>query len=291
MNSDNDTPKGEGQWKTPILVAGFDGWGNALNLSKGMTTFLIQSLDVQPFARIDPDEYYRYDGDRPFVEIESGNLDRISFPGGVFYTVQSGSLAGKLCIFEADEPSLKWIQFAEEILSICESQGVETIVTLGSMYDQVLHTDRIISGVTSGQKLMDGLRANSVNAIGYSGPTAIHSIIHSLGQQRGLDSISLWCHCPYYLQGVMHFGLLSRLAEVLMSLGGFKIDTADLATGWEKLQEKLQALIESKPELQAAIEEIQKQKMEGTVASRKAALRKGDKVINLQDFWDQKPPK
>ena len=39
----------------PILIAGFSGWGNALDVSKGMTNYLINKLKAKYFARINPD--------------------------------------------------------------------------------------------------------------------------------------------------------------------------------------------------------------------------------------------
>ena len=51
----------------PLLIAGFDGWGNALDVSKGMAAYLIRKLDARPFARINPDIFYRYDKNRPEV--------------------------------------------------------------------------------------------------------------------------------------------------------------------------------------------------------------------------------
>ena len=47
--------------KTPLLIAGFDGWGNALDVSRGMAAFLIRKLKAQFFAGINPDIFYLYD--------------------------------------------------------------------------------------------------------------------------------------------------------------------------------------------------------------------------------------
>ena len=50
---------------------------------------------------------------------------------------------------EAEEPNLQWNRFTNELFSLCRKLGVKTVVTLGSMYDNVLHSDRIISGIVS----------------------------------------------------------------------------------------------------------------------------------------------
>ena len=60
----------------PVLIAGFEGWGNALDLSRGMVDYLIEKLDAKAFGRIVPDPFYRFDENRPSVEIEEGLLKK-----------------------------------------------------------------------------------------------------------------------------------------------------------------------------------------------------------------------
>ena len=41
--------------KAPVLIAGFDGWGNALDVSRATISYLIRELKAERFAEIDPD--------------------------------------------------------------------------------------------------------------------------------------------------------------------------------------------------------------------------------------------
>ena len=270
----------------PILIAGFDGWGNALDVSKEMAIYLISKLKAKYFAKINPDSFFRYDEKRPVVNIENGDLKSLSPPGGSFYAAQTGSGGKDLVILKADEPNLRWFYFVNELFSLCEKLGVETIITLGSMYDNVLHTDRVISGITSNQDLFLKLKEKNVIPISYHGPSAIHSIIHSEGQRRGFQSVSLWCHCPYYLQGITHYGALSSLGALLSFLGEFELDIEDLETSWKKINRQIQELIEKNPEFQDVIDKLRKAKIKGSWASVKESVKKDEKVINLKDFLE-----
>lgn len=269
--------------KEPILIAGFDGWGNALGVSKGMAAYLIRKLKAQSFARIDPDTFYSYDADRPLTNIEAGTLKSFSPPGGSFYAARTGSGENDLVILEADEPNLRWFHFVDELFSLCGNLGVETIITLGSMYDNVLHTDRIISGIASNKDYFSKLRQKDVIPVSYQGPGAIHSIIQSEGEKRGFQCISLWCHCPYYLQNTTHYGFLSHLGALLSFLGQFELHTEDLEAGMKELDEQIEKLIENSLEIQDIINEIRRAKVRGSWASMKKSI-KGEKVINLKDF-------
>jgi proteasome assembly chaperone (PAC2) family protein len=270
--------------KNPILMAGFDGWGNAMNISRGMVSYLIRKLKATYFARLDPDMYYHYDESRPFVDIKDGELISFSPPGGSFYAVRSETGKNDLIILRADEPNLRWFHFANALFSLCKELEVKRVITLGSMYDNVLHTDRILSGISSSEDSSARLKEKKIAPVSYQGPSAIHAILMSEGLKRGFESISLWCHCPYYLQGATHFGLLSHLGLTLSSLGGFELDVTELETSWAELNDQIQALIESTPELQSVIDELHKAKMRGSWERMRESAKKGDKVINLKDF-------
>ena len=274
--------------KNPLLIAGFDGWGNALNISKGMVDYLIRRMKAKPFADLDPDTFYRYDEQRPQVSIVGGILESFRSPGGSFYAAQTDAGQSDLVILKADEPNLCWFQLADQLFSICQKLSIRTIITLGSMYDNVLHTDRIVSGVASTEDMVSRLMESDINPIDYQGPSAIHTIIHSEGSKRGFECISLWSHCPYYLQGTTHFGLLSHMGGIIAKLANFQIDTPDLEANWKKLKEQINRLIDGNSELQSLISSLRKEKVKGTTTSLKGTLNSDKKVINLKDFLDPK---
>jgi len=276
------------QLNKPVLIAGFDGWGNALNISNGMAAYLIRRLEAKKFADLDPDTFYRYDEQRPVVDIVEGQLKTLKPPRGSFYAVETDEDQSDLVILKANEPNLRWFQFVELLFSICQKLQVLHVITIGSMYDNVLHTDRILSGIASSPEMLMELNQKRINSISYQGPSAIHSIIQSEGTIKGFDCISLWCHCPYYLQGTTHFGILSYLGELIAGLANFQLDTLDLQANWKKLEDQINTLVESNSELQSLISNLRKEKVKGSAASLRGAANSDEKIINLQDFLDPK---
>jgi hypothetical protein len=109
-----------------------------------MAAYLIRTFKAQRFAELDPDVFFRYDEKRPVVHIEEGIFKNLSSPGGTFYAAQTAPDGRDLVILKADEPNLRWFGFVDELLKLCSRLHIETIITLGSMYDHVLHTDRIL---------------------------------------------------------------------------------------------------------------------------------------------------
>jgi proteasome assembly chaperone (PAC2) family protein len=158
--------------------------------------------------------------------------------------------------------------------------GIKTIFLLGSMYDNVLHSDTVVSASVTHKALLPRLIEKKVTAVSYDGPGAIHSLISKASKQNRIECISLWCHCPYYLQGTTHFGLLSHLGSLLASLGGFEFDNSELEATWKTLTKEIQGIIDKNPELQDMINDLRKAKIKG----KWCTARKGDKVIHLEDF-------
>ncbi|MCX5878729.1 MAG: PAC2 family protein, partial [Deltaproteobacteria bacterium] len=157
----------------PVLIAGFEGWGNALDLSRGMVDYLIEKLDAKAFGRIVPDPFYRFDENRPSVEIEEGLLKKITPPGGYLHVVQRQAAGRDMILLKAPEPNLRWLYFAEALVGFCEKAKVRTIIILGSMYDNVLHTDTVISAVASTEELLARLKEKGLSTVNYKGPSAI----------------------------------------------------------------------------------------------------------------------
>lgn len=268
----------------PVVIIGFEGWANGGNLAVGMIDYLIKELGATRFAKIDPNNFYRFDDARPIVKVEGGYLKEVLPPEAAFYSAQDKETGVDLVLFKANEPHLRWFSFVEVVLSLCKQLGVKLIISLGGFQDSVVHTDAIISGFASSEQLLERLKQVQVNPAEYQGPGAIHSLIFQQGKGMGIEGISLWGHCPFYLQGT-HLRLLSRMATVLADLGGFHVDTGELEKGWTQLARSIQRFIDSNPELQRAIKEIMKSKKPSEL---RRPERKDGKVIYLDDFFKPK---
>ena len=272
----------------PIVIVGFDGWGNALNASKGMVDYLVQKMDAQYFAGLNSDVFFRYDESRPVVKITEGVMKQYSPVGGSFYKIRTESKVHDLVILSASEPALNWLQFIDEFFQLCRRIKANTVITIGSMYDNVLHTDRMLSCVASHVPILLKLKQMNVIPMNYQGPAAFHAAIQTEGHKKGLRCISLWAHCPYYLEGATHFGVLSALGKVLGFLGKFELDTQDLEDAWKNLDEKIRKLIDENPNVDEIVREIRKSRMADSLQNIRNTMKKGEKVIDLQDFLEFK---
>jgi proteasome assembly chaperone (PAC2) family protein len=270
----------------PVVIIGFEGWANGGNVAVGMIDYLIKKFRATRFAEIDPDNYYRFDDVRPTVRVKDGLLNAVIPVETGFFAASKEEAGIDLILFKAHEPHCRWSSFGEAVLSLCQELGVELIISLGGLQDSVVHTDAVISGFASSPSLLERLKENEVIPTEYEGPGAIHSLIFQQAEGKGIEGISLWGHCPFYLQGT-HLRLLCRMATILANLAGFKVDTSELEKGWTQLARSIQRFIDGNPELQNAIKEIMKSKTK-PAGELPGLERTDDKVIYLDDFFKPK---
>jgi proteasome assembly chaperone (PAC2) family protein len=270
----------------PVFIIGFRGWGNALEVSAGTAAYLVETLQAVSIGHIDPDACYRYDENRPVVKIETGDLKSITPPGGGFFAIATHPGENDLVILIADEPSLNWYRFSQELVDLAHQLGTPGVITLGSMFDNVLHTDRIISAVTTGSDFEGVISRHRVIPINYHGPSAIHTIILDACRKRAVAGASLWGHCPAYLQGITHHGMMLQLVRLLADMASFSLETEALEAHWEALEIQIQKLITDNPKLQGIMDQIRKKKREGAMQNLGQNGDEQGKVINLQDFLD-----
>jgi proteasome assembly chaperone (PAC2) family protein len=264
-----------------LFIACFEGWGNALEVSRGMANFLINKLNAEFFGKFDPDQFFLFKERRPDVVVIDGILKKLVPPGCELYAVKKEQAGRDIIILKGAEPDIGWFRFTNSLLSLCREVNVKTVVSCAGLLDNILHTDKIISVVASNQKLLDSLQEKKASLINYQGQSSIHSTLHSEAKRHGFDCVGLYCHCPYYLQGVTHFGLLSFLGDFLSEWAGFELDTEELQVAWKEVNKQIQEAIGNNPELKDIINDLRKSRAQGEDDSGK----KSDKVIKLEDYF------
>jgi predicted ATP-grasp superfamily ATP-dependent carboligase len=263
-----------------LLIACFEGWGNALNISMGMGHFLIKELGAEYFGKLVTDPFYIMKERRPVIEVVKGNLRKFDPPGCEFYLAGSDRVGRDIIVLKGDEPDIQWFRFADSILSLCREAGVETVVSCGGMLDNAHYADTMISMIVSNPKIAASLPVDNPSLIDYAGQSSIHSTLHFEAKKRGFDCIGFYCHCPAYLQGITHFGLLAHLGRLLSSWAGFELNTDELSTAWITVKKQIQEAIEQNPELKNFVNEIKKSRGK----TQPAPYKKDDKIINLEDY-------
>lgn len=264
----------------PWLIGGYEGWVDAGKVSSGSLTYLRESLKAQKFAEILSDGFHLFRDSRPKVVVEDGLIREVEYPRNEFFYWKNRGLLPDLILFLGNEPHVRWKAFADLFLKLASQFGVERLVTIGGLYDQVVHTiPRKISVVASNPDLLKDLLAHDVQMIDYSGPGSYVSLLQERAETYGIGSFMLWGRVPPYVamrsswDCIQILGLLAKLVPFEADLSGLR-EEAELIDG------QLKKALEEKPDLRAYFKQL-----ESIHRSRQAKESKsGDNVITIEAF-------
>ena len=274
--------------RNPICIVAFDGWGDALNVSTALVGYLMRVTAAAPLAELDPDPFYNFDQQRPTVRIRQGRLEAFAPPEAKFFYAASPA-AGKpdLIFFRGEEPTQNWRQFVDLFLEVCTRFGEVTLFSVGGLYDRVLHTEALFSAIYTSGALMAKLPGR-VQPATYTGPGSIHTLLHAEARRRAMPALSLWAHCPHYIQNTTHFGLVAELVKMVAAFTEFKLDNAPLLTRWEKIERQIDALAEESEEVREVIEGLQQERSQGIPTVDDLSEESDTKIVRLEDFRGDK---
>lgn len=182
--------------RSPIMVFAFGGWNDAGEAATGAVSHLLNTWDNSTIARFDPENFYDFQVNRPFVFVDDSKVRQINWPTTEVFGILTPQFPFDLVVVKGLEPSMKWKTFSNDLLDLADDLEVSKILTLGSLLADTPHTRPIsVSGSGSHPDIAKRL---GVEVSRYEGPTGILGILQEAAQRRGIDAISLWAALPHY---------------------------------------------------------------------------------------------
>src|SRR6516164_6217024 len=126
--------------RTPLLIAAFRGWndgGQGATLGGG---FLAKQWDAEPFAEIDPENFYDFQAVRPNVSLEDGLTRKLEWPSNTFFHAPIPGLDRDIVILLGVEPNFRWKTFSRFVVGLAQELGVELVTSFGSLRAAGPHT-------------------------------------------------------------------------------------------------------------------------------------------------------
>lgn len=243
--------------REPTLVAAFAGWPDAGEVATGSMRYLLRKLRAQPFARIDPEEFYDFTDVRPHTTLVRPWVREITWPSNEFHYWQRPG-GPDLVLLLGREPSLRWRTYIATLFELIDRLGVRQVVTLGGTFDSVPHRgEPRVSGAAADPQLRAALQALGVRPSTYEGPTSIHSALLDACRRRGLPAGSLWGHAPHYLQAAPNvkvcYGVLRKLAALL----DLPLDLEEIRGAARALELRVERLLADNEQLQAYVRQLE----------------------------------
>jgi proteasome assembly chaperone (PAC2) family protein len=241
--------------RSPILVCAFAGWNDAASAASAALEAVAASLESEVVARIDPEEFYDFQVNRPTIRLVEGQTREIDWPANTLLTVRVPTAERDLVLLSGIEPNVRWRTFAEAILAAAERLGVEMVITLGALIADVAHTRPVpITGLASDASLVEQLGLSRSN---YEGPTGIVGVVHDACRQRELTSASLWAAIPHYVAAVPNPKAALALLRRLEGLTGIAVEASELEDATARFDEQVDRAVSANPEIEELVRNLE----------------------------------
>ena len=244
------------------LVLALTGWMDGGDVSTGTVRRLVDLLEAEPVADIEPEPFYLYSFPgsmevtalfRPPIKIEDGLVVSLEMPENTFYCHASADLV----FFIGKEPNLHWRTFGDCLLEMARRLDVRRILFVGSFGGSVPHTREPRLFVTcSDAALLPEMEQYGLRRTGYEGPGSFTSYLLTRAPAAGVEMTSLVAEIPGYLQGRNPLSIEAvtrRLAKILklpVDLRALRVESIE----WE---EQITRLVEQDAELAQTVRALE----------------------------------
>ncbi len=246
--------------RSPVLVASFSGWNDAASAASTALGAIAGALDTELVARIDPEEFFDFQANRPTIEIVDGRMEGVAWPDNLIVAAKAEEAERDLLLISGTEPSTRWRTFCNAVLDVAERCGVESVVTFGSLIADVAHTRPVpITGLASDDEMIGQLGFEDAS---YEGPTGVLGVFHGISRERGMSAASLWAAVPHYAAAVPNpkagLALLRRLEGMI----GIAVEAADLEDAAGNFERQVSQAVAANPEIKEMVERLEEQQDE-----------------------------
>ena len=219
----------------PVVIAAFEGWNDAADAASSVVAHLMEVWSARVIGSIDPDEFYDFQVNRPYVGSDDNGHRRITWPGTQIAVASPPYLDRDVILIRGIEPNMRWRLFCAELLAACDDLGASLVVTLGALLADTPHTRPIpVTGTATEPDLVDRLKLEQST---YEGPTGIVGVFQDACIRLDIPAMSYWAAVPHYVAQppcpkatLALLGQLEDLLECSIPLG----DLPEDARAWER---------------------------------------------------------
>jgi predicted ATP-grasp superfamily ATP-dependent carboligase len=241
--------------RAPAMVCAFEGWNDAGDAASSAVSFLSTALGAKRFARVDSEEFFDFQTNRPCIRFDENEKREVSWPTVEIFEARAPRAPRDIVLVRGSEPSLRWRSFCAHIVDLAEALGVQVVVSLGALLGDMPHTRPVaMTGHASDPALLERLALPSSS---YEGPTGIVGVLHTACADAGIPAASLWASVPHYVAAAANpkaaLALLRRV-EVLI---GVSVDVSELESAATDYERQVGLAVQSDPDIQAFVERLE----------------------------------
>jgi proteasome assembly chaperone (PAC2) family protein len=246
----------------PVLVMAFEGWNDSGEAATTAVRLLVSQRDGDRFATIDPEEFFVFTDTRPHTRVTRRGRRRIDWPSNEFYACPDPSRdsdARDLVVLLGTEPDLRWRAFSNLVLDVARRLGVELVIALGALDNDVPHTlPPPVSGSTANGEHHPLIKELGLRPSRYEGPTGIVGVLTNRFSESGYPVASLWGHAPHYITASPNPIVAARILRKLSGILNITPDMAMLDEAAQRFDEQVREAVSKDPEAMAYVRDLER---------------------------------
>jgi predicted ATP-grasp superfamily ATP-dependent carboligase len=229
--------------RAPWLIAAWPGMGSVAVIAAG---YLVRELKMREVGRLPSGSHF----DINEVEVENGIVETPRIPRGIFFRWDNPDGRDLVVFLGEEQPESRVYAYANELLDMALSMGVERVVTFASMASG-LHPseDPKVTGVATDRETLGELERAEVTPMKDGQIGGLNGVLLGAAAARGLPGMGLLAEIPFFAAAVPNpkaarvaLSVFSILAAIDLSLAELNkhasaMDRA-LIEALEKAQEK-----------------------------------------------------
>jgi len=237
------------------MLCAFRGWNDAGEAASTAVSFLAGALGAERFARLDGEDFYDFQANRPTIRLGDDDRREIDWPTVEIFEARAPRAHRDLVLVQGVEPSMRWRSFSAGVVDLAEALGVQLVVSLGSLLGDVPHTRPVaMTGHASDAALLERLGLPSTR---YEGPTGIVGVLHATCAQAGIPAASVWAAVPHYVAAASNPKAALALLRKVEGLIGVSVDVSELESATADYERQVGLAVQSDADIQAFVERLE----------------------------------
>jgi predicted ATP-grasp superfamily ATP-dependent carboligase len=206
----------------PWLIAGWPGMGSVAVIAAG---YLVRTLGMREIARLPSGSHF----DINEVEVDDGIIVPARIPRGIFFRWDNPAGRDLIVFMGEAQPESRVYAYANELLDMALSFGVERVITFASMASG-LHPseDPKVTGVATDGKTLSELHRAEVKPMKDGQIGGLNGVLLGAAAARGVPGFSLLAEIPFFAAAVPNPKAARVALSVFSILAGIDVSLDEL---------------------------------------------------------------
>lgn len=242
--------------QVPILINALHSQMDAGHVASIISDHLLDSLQHERIATFDVDSLVDFRKHRPVMTFENWRFTEYSEPQ-IALELLSDDEGRPLLLLHGQEPDLRWHSFVSELVSIVESYGVTTTISVQGIPMGLPHTRPAHLSLHATESEMIGSQPEIFGTMQV--PGHVSGLLELRLGEKGHRAAGIAAGVPHYLSSSPYSPAAAAAVRKIAQLGELALPIGDLEASSAQLLREIAEQVDGQEEVQAIVHALERQ--------------------------------